>query len=77
MKIEELLLPRSPQVKTFGFYELNYQNNCIKVHYNGCSERSAPLAEKNSAAGTSDFSVRGAARRHFSWQVAQHFRRKF
>jgi hypothetical protein len=28
-------------------------------------------------AGLSDFSVRGAARRHFSQQVAQLFRRKF
>jgi hypothetical protein len=28
-------------------------------------ERAAPLAEKNAAAGLSDFSVRGAAMRHF------------
>jgi hypothetical protein len=40
-------------------------------------ERPAPLAEKNAAAGLSDFSVRGAARRHFSRQVAQLFRGKF
>jgi hypothetical protein len=36
------------------------------------------LAKKNAAAALSDFSVRGATRQHFSWQVAQqHFRRKF
>jgi hypothetical protein len=35
------------------------------------------LSTDHTAAGLSDFSVRGAARRHFSRQVAQHFRRKF
>jgi hypothetical protein len=34
-------------------------------------ERAAPLAEKNAAAGLSDFSVRGAARRHFSEKAAK------
>jgi hypothetical protein len=32
-------------------------------------EIAAPLAEKNAAAGLSDFLVRGAARRHFSRQM--------
>jgi hypothetical protein len=51
----------------------------LDIHFTvGTSyERAAPLAEKNTAAGLSDFSVRGAAWRHFSWQVVQLFRRKF
>jgi hypothetical protein len=71
----------------FWFYKVG-----IWAPYTGCSERRpighsfyrrnfyetvAPLAEKNAASGLSDFSVRGAPRRHFSRQVAQHFRRKF
>jgi hypothetical protein len=39
-------------------------------------ERASPFAEKNAAASLSYFSVRGAARRYFSRQVAQHFRWK-
>jgi hypothetical protein len=35
------------------------------------------LAHGVQCAGLSDFSVRGAAQRHFSRQVAQLFRRKF
>jgi hypothetical protein len=32
-------------------------------------ERAVPLAEKNAAAGLSDFSVRGAARRHYFSEI--------
>jgi hypothetical protein len=50
----------------------------LDIHFTvGTSyESAAPLVEKNAAAGLSDFSVRGAARRHFSGQVAQLFGRK-
>jgi hypothetical protein len=43
----------------------------IGIHFTvGTSyERATPLAEKNAAAGLSDFSVRGAARRQFSQEV--------
>jgi hypothetical protein len=49
----------------------------LDIHFTvGTSyERAAPLAEKNTTAGLSDLSVRDAARRHFSRQVAQLFRR--
>jgi hypothetical protein len=51
----------------------------LDIHFTvGTSyERAVPLADKNAAAGLSDFSVSGAARRHFSQQVVQLFRRKF
>jgi hypothetical protein len=51
----------------------------LDIHFTaGTSfETTAPLAEKNATAGLSDFSVRGAARRHFSRQVAQHVRWKY
>jgi hypothetical protein len=47
----------------------------VDIHFTvGTSyERAAPLAEKNAAAGLSDFSVRGAARRHIffgTWRSA-------
>jgi hypothetical protein len=46
----------------------------LDIHFTfGISyEKAAPLAEKNVAAC---LSLRGAARRHFSRQVAEHFRR--
>jgi hypothetical protein len=49
----------------------------LDIHFTvGTSyERTAALAKKNVAAVLSDFSVRGAARRQFSQQVAQLFRR--
>jgi hypothetical protein len=40
-------------------------------------ERAVSLAEKIATTGLSDFSVHGAARRHFSRQVAQNFRRRY
>jgi hypothetical protein len=51
----------------------------LDIHFTvGISyERAAPLAEKNAAAGLSDFLVDGVARQHISRQVAQHFCRKF
>jgi hypothetical protein len=51
----------------------------LDIHFTvGTSyERAAPFAEQNAATVLSNISVRGAARRHFSWQVAQLFRRKF
>jgi hypothetical protein len=55
------------------------ERRLIGIHFTvGTSyERAAPLAEKNVAAGLSDFIVRGAAWQHFSQQVAQHFCREF
>jgi hypothetical protein len=51
----------------------------VDIHFTvGTSyERAAPFAEKNAAAGLSDFLVRDAARREFFQQVAQLLRRKF
>jgi hypothetical protein len=51
----------------------------LNIHFTVSTsyESAAPLAEKNAATGLTEFSVRGALRRHFSRQVAQPFRRKF
>jgi hypothetical protein len=48
-----------PGVQSAGYLDIHFT-------FGTSYERAAPLAEKNSAAGLSDFSVRGAARRHFS-----------